>query len=383
LLDAKGENTAVGATNTENMESMFQDKKAEESFARDITCSVADTFIYLVNQIGSDEQATILNLAKQLEETREKHIKSIVVVHNLMNLRTKAEFDTQWVHIKSLYQNLGKYDEKARERQGRKLSWFETKVGSILVSHFALGREGSEAGRENDLVLEELTAVLEQCKGQGREVTLEQQLIDAMNLKIKEYYLTTQKTLQIKLVDNFLKLYMQGTEQSADSTVDEGFKAASDAELRCFDLGSYVFVRSLNKHQNYRVYESTKKSTAESTKESMWINVEIDLPGCTKSDVQDAVLKSNRNESSFLSITPASGQGVTIEVKPWLLPRPLPGGANQIDGGHFEESSMGSLRIDVVRSLRSSRRAHLSVENGILLLAWELEQKFELEMFFG
>jgi len=225
---------------------------------------------------------------------------------------------------------------------------------------------------------------------QARDGTLEQQLLCTMNDKIQDYFVTT-RTLSIKNDSGRLKLYERAgeevssvapteeessvapTEEETSSNAAQApgdgihFCLARDKELRRFDLGSYVFVRSLAKDQRYRVYEMDED------KGGRRINVEIDVPGCDENMVWEC-LEQNCGDAGFISITEGSGEGVTIEVRPWLLPRPLPDGATQVSGVVFRDSSMDTLRIDVEKRLRKPEEPMVSVKNGILLLSWTIHK---------
>ena len=357
LIDTKGENTPLNVVSSERL----NDKKAEESFLRDIVSQLAEVFIYLVNSIGYNEQLTLMQLQEQL---RGKNT-SIFVIHNLKHLTTRHEFEQAWNEIKKIYadQNFvsdkGQIDGVTGEVRylERQMTESENSQVRVRILHFVLGHEDSEAGMDNEKTIKYIKNQLALTTVPvSRKRSLANELASVMT-DIMPKYLNTSNTdpVQVCLTgEHGSRCYQLQAADTVKPTVRE------------LDLGTFISI------QNQRASPFSWYQVLE-TLDGEKLQVEIDLCGYTKEQA-DKDLKRESTVDNSLKVVFVEQMvqvaGIKIHVRPRLIKRPVPQGWRSFEGG-FDASKAPELDPIVIH--KKMKPDSYEFQNGALVMKFVIE----------
>jgi len=356
LIDTKGENTALDVVDTDS----FQDKKAEESFLRDVICEIADAFMFLVGQMGFAEQLTLQQLMKLLtSHSVNKSGASVFVIHNLKHLRTREELKDAWDEVKNLYvkgQRLIEIEaDVTLDTENVSVEYLEKLEGDeqrFPVRHFFLGAEGTDAGSTNNAVMEWIRIAMTTITVQKRSQPFLKDVTNAMNNKI-ETYLNSDKDLQLDIRDSHLKL------------VDPDL---SPPKLRDMDLGNYVSIAKGEQHSTrYRIAIIAHGET-------MYVQVEIDIPGLKEHKFMEDMNELEDNDGKIVHLDPC-GAGVNVTLRPWIVKELRDRDRDQAEEANERKPESPKIAVPdlilITEKLTDYSCLAYQLENGVLTLQWE------------
>lgn len=340
ILDVKGENSPLAKMDKD----WLMDKKAEESFLREIICDISDTFIYLVQSVGYTEQVTLFQLCDQLKAYN-KASSMVLVVHNLRHLTRISDLRAAEEEICELYR------EQGLKRQMRMILnpvtnqkeevWFlegdqelnpESNVNKFQARHFVLAAEGSEAGHKNSLVIERLKGTILDSSLTKKQ-PLKAEILSAVQKRVSSY-LVGKPATRTDFVDDRLVCHAESGEE---------------LQLREQDLGNFVSVKAHTLTPvPYRVSET-----------GTHVRVQIILPGLAEDQISQ-VIKLTRTID-----------GVKVQVKTDKKWRRLAADEHLIDGTLPTDSV--DFVINVRRMLKSKIPTKKELKDGTYTLEWEID----------
>jgi len=152
---------------------------------------MADAFLYVVGDMGYDEQTTLNSLSEQLSSNKNT-ANQIIVVHNLKHVSTREGLIKRFQELKDIF-----CQQHFLHMQHGKLHFLQRgdSGDNMAAVHLVLGRSGSEADMfdgcsHNDLVFDKIRSMMSHLpkKALALDKTFGDELAEVMTRKISRYY---------------------------------------------------------------------------------------------------------------------------------------------------------------------------------------------------
>jgi len=392
ILDVKGENTPLSKLGKDRL----QEKKLEESFIRDLVCLMSDGFVYLVNQMGYQEQLTLQLLTDELDTYVKKSLKTtptIIMVHNLRNFDMLEELQEEWEKIKGIYSVDGYSVEEHRvtDPDGRNVMveylskpLVDGQETGVQIQHFHLGKDGSLSGVKNWATIQHLrNKLICTLPAVIRPKHFLDELTKSMNQRIQSYFTTNDKFTVVSTGDRLVlaDVHKDSASQTvpadqasasgvADKQKDSSQSVQEDSKplvkMRDVPLGDFVSSSTLpQNHAWYRISTTQKNE----------VRVIIDLPSATQELIR-ASLKSKEEKKKRPLVLERDGGGVTIYVRPGLIGHLLLPGECPLPSPIVDVNATTIISVNQWY-LQSPLKPTYSVTDGVASLTWKIDDPEE------
>eukprot|EP01006_Ploeotia_vitrea_P054937 TRINITY_DN67936_c1_g1_i1.p1 TRINITY_DN67936_c1_g1~~TRINITY_DN67936_c1_g1_i1.p1 ORF type:complete len:807 (+),score=73.81 TRINITY_DN67936_c1_g1_i1:76-2496(+) len=225
LCDTAGCNSPV----QEVTDYELNQKRLEEEFLRGVAFDVADVFLFVVNHLNAKEQQELWALSRDIQYCKDnptlpdKH--KVIVVHNLKDVRTRAELETHRRAIYDMYSSSTYEQEQTvfwKDTSGKlhedKVTYLDGRIKTSSTSsnsstdaymscqsHFIIAKEGTEAGVGNAAVFAHIKEKIRAYELTQGKLNLKQRVLECCNRQVKKACVSnnTLQNVELEFVTDF------------------------------------------------------------------------------------------------------------------------------------------------------------------------------------
>ena len=346
LIDSKGENTPL----EEVTEGRLKERTLEESFFREVACEMADAFIYVVGDMGYEEQTTLNELSNILSVGRFAGVgNQIIVIHNLKGVRTKVGLDNKFQELKDIFANQGFIEQD----EGDLLFLQRPSCkGTLAAVHLVLGASGTEADANNHLAFDKVRGIMKDLPAQELPLDLSfgEELAQKMSSKVPRYYQGTdaQKYTIAYNKDDFKMELTHGG-------------SWKDVQLRDVGLGNFIKIE-IGADLAYTISDEVDNNVR---------IVRLSVPGCSSD-----ILKAH---TSAVQFSQAADGSRNIDVNLQHLRPTFESETTQKQSAPVQNA----CRINIGKQTIFVRPdAGMSLKDGVLTLKWNCQPTGRVDLDF-